>query len=413
MNILLVEDNKSLSKLISKKVELVLGYSVDCAFTLEETKSFLSSGNYDYALLDLNLPDAPNGEVVDYVLARKIPSIVLTGNIDRNVRTEILKKDIIDYVFKGSVDDVNYIISNLETITNNRGTKILVVDDSNSVRKNIKNILSSQLFEVFVAAHGEEALNILQDNSDIKLVLTDYSMPVIDGLELTKEIRKHYSKEEISIIAMSSLENEEIGIKFLKFGANDFIKKPFTREELICRIANSIEALSNVQKILNMANTDYLSGAYNRRFFFENIGSYYEDAKNHNEPMAIGMIDIDFFKKINDSYGHEVGDIAIKHLSDMLRSSTKGSDIVSRFGGEEFCVALKNIDYDDVLSFFVKLKHKISSTPIELSDGRIVDYNVSIGVATDYHDDLDDMINAADMQLYKAKKEGRNRVEFE
>jgi diguanylate cyclase (GGDEF)-like protein len=414
MKILLVEDNKALSKLMNKKLEMTLGATVAVAYTLEETRDILKDDReFDFALLDLNLPDAPNGEVVDYVLSYKIPSIVLTGNIDKSIREEIVKKDIIDYVFKSSVDDVNYIISNIETVNNNKGVKVLVVDDSAAVRKNIKQILTSQLFNVFVAAHGEEALNILEQHTDIKLVLTDYHMPVINGLELTKEIRKTYDKNAMAIIAISGIDDEDIGIKFLKFGATDFIKKPFSREELVCRVANTVEALSNIQKIYNMANTDFLSGAYNRRYFFENAAAYLDQLQEYKEPMALAMIDIDFFKKINDNYGHDVGDLAIKHLSDLLQSSSKGADIVARFGGEEFCMLLKNIDYDDVVSFFVKLKHKIASTPLELNDGRIIDFTVSIGVATEVGENIDEMINNADMNLYKAKKEGRNRVEFD
>ena len=193
--ILIVEDNKALSKLIVKKMETSLNFDVVAAYTYKEALCLLEE-NDDYfaALLDLNLPDAPDGEVVDMVLGYKIPSIVLTGSMDKEIREQILKKEVIDYVYKGNIDDVNYIFALIERLHKNQGTKVLVVDDSIAQRSQIKELLKLQMFTVLVAAHGEEALVFLENNPDIKLVLTDFNMPVIDGLELTKAIRKQKNK---------------------------------------------------------------------------------------------------------------------------------------------------------------------------------------------------------------------------
>jgi len=343
--ILIVEDNKALSKLLAKKIAQNTDFEVDVAHSLKEAQICVGKGNkYFLALLDLNLPDAPDGEVVDYIISKQIPSIVLTANVDSKTRENILKKDVIDYVYKGNMDDVNYIFTLIQRLSKNREYKVMVVDDSIPMRNGIKRILSEQMYKVFSAAHGEEALVYLNDNPDIKLILTDYNMPVIDGFELTKQVRENYSKVELSIIGVTANSDEMISSKFLKIGANDFINKPFSKEELVCRVNNAIESLEYIETISDMANTDFLTGARNRRSFFKELESYIEECKDSGEKFAVAMLDIDHFKKINDTFGHDTGDVAIKELVNIIKENIKGSDIVARFGGEEFCVLLKDID---------------------------------------------------------------------
>lgn len=410
--ILIVEDNKALSKLIAKKMEANLHFEVDVAYSLEMAKELVEGDNvYFIALLDLNLPDAPDGEVVDFMIEHKVPSIVLTGTFDKEVREQILKKNVIDYVYKGNIDDVNYIFTLIERLHKNRDIKVLVVDDSIVTRAQIKELLKQQMFQVLVAAHGEEALVFLEDNPDIKLILTDFYMPVIDGFELTKEVRKKYSKNELSIIAMTASNEELMSAKFLKIGANDFINKPFTKEEMACRMNNSLESLEYIAKIRDMAQNDFMTGLSNRRHFFETMNEYFPLAKKSGEPFALAMIDIDNFKNINDTYGHHVGDIALIELAKVLRTSIHPSDLVARFGGEEFCVVLKNTDQKRALEFFIKLRSSIAAMSIQSKEHKAFSITISTGVTFSDLESLDDVLRQADIALYNAKKNGKNRVE--
>jgi diguanylate cyclase (GGDEF)-like protein len=359
----------------------------------------------------LNLPDAPNGEVVDFMLSKKIPSIVLTANVDKKTREEMLKKDVIDYVYKGNMDDVNYIFQLIERLSKNREYKVMVVDDSITMRNEIKRILSLQMYKVFGAAHGEEALVYIKDNPDIKLVLTNYNMPVIDGFELTKTLRQEYSKMQMSIIAITASDDAMISSKFLKIGANDFINKPFTKEEIVCRVNNAIELLEYIETISDMANRDFLTGAQNRRSFFRDIESYMKECESSGEEFALAVIDIDKFKDINDTYGHDVGDVALKELVRLITESIKGSDIVARFGGEEFCVLLKDIDKSSAVELLVRLRLKIAQNVLSIK-GNEIRYTVSMGVSFCCEDGVEEMINQADTALYNAKNSGRNRVEL-
>ena len=275
-------------------------------------------------------------------------------------------------------------------------------------------MLENLFFEVITVAHGEEALGMLQAKPDISLVLTDYNMPVMNGLELTYEIRQTYSKDELCILALSGNEDSEVSALFLKHGANDYIKKPFSKEEFSCRINNSIEALENIQTIMNYANRDYLTGLYNRRYFYSAMSEYIEDVKLSGEQFAVAMIDIDHFKNVNDTYGHDIGDKVIVTVADILRSSTSPRDLVSRFGGEEFCVVLKNINRYSAQDILARIHTEVANYSLQIDKERVVNFTISIGAVL-YQDgeSLDDAINEADMLLYQAKKEGRNRLIFE
>jgi diguanylate cyclase (GGDEF)-like protein len=408
--ILVVEDNKTLAKLIAKKISSELDFEVDVAYNLSETKLFLSRYNYFLTLLDINLPDAPNGEVVDYVLEKKNHVIVLSGNIDKEFRAKMLKKNIIDYVNKSGVNDVNYIIQTIRRVQKNQNHKILVVDDSLVFRKQVQGMLENMFFKVITVAHGEEALGILNTYPDISLVLTDYHMPVLNGLELTNEIRKIYTKNDLSIIVVSSDNDDETTALFLKNGANDYIKKPFSKEEFSCRINNSIEALENIHAITNSSKRDFLTGLYNRRYFFANMPEYFQKAVEENEFFAIAMVNIDHFKKINDTYGHEAGDKVINTLADILRANTNQNDIVARFAGEEFCIVLKNSSKNSALSLFEKLREAAQNSTTLSPKGEKIKFSISIGVALNHEDTLEESINQADMMLYNAKQNGRNQV---
>ena len=410
--ILIVEDNKTLANLIAKKIKQSLKYEVDIAYKLSEAKLFLKAYTYFTTILDINLPDAPNGEVVDYVLSKKNHVLVLSANIDKDFRKQMLQKNIIDYVKKSGVEDINYIISTLQRLEKNQEHKVLVVDDSMVFRKTMKNMLENLFYNVITVAHGEEALGMLKTHPDISLVITDYNMPVMNGLELTQEIRKEHNKNDLCILAISSNNDDEVSALFLKQGANDFIKKPFSKEEFSCRVNNSVEALENIQLVTNYANRDFLTGLYNRRYFFKNMQTYVENTQDSAEEFAVAMIDIDHFKNINDKYGHDIGDHVIVGLSEILRTTTSHKDIVARFGGEEFCVVIKDINKDGASNVFERLRKAVENYVYVTEKDERIKFTISIGASMFVHDTLDETINEADMMLYNAKQNGRNQVVF-
>lgn len=411
--ILIVEDNKALAKLIAKKMEDNIEMQVDVAHSLAEAQAFLTKAkDYFITLLDLNLPDAPNGEVVDFVASKGLPIIVLTGSMDDKTRETFMDKDIVDYVYKGNMSDVNYIFHMIDRLKNNKQYKVMVVEDVMQTRNDVKKILQNLQFQVFTAAHGEEAMNYFADNPDIKLVVSDYGMPVKDGLEVLKELREQKDKNELGVIMMTSANENVSGAVFLKNGANDFIAKPFLKEELICRVNNTIENMENINKIANFANKDFLTGLFNRRYFYDDMQEYLASLEENPMPYAAAVIDVDGLKNINDKYGQDSGDKILKLLAKKLIDDTKSSDIAARFGGGEFCVLLKNVSQEDAVKFFVGLRAAIASNPVNIKN-ESVKISVSIGVTfgkSDYN--VDEILELADEALYRAKQNGRNRVEI-
>jgi len=250
--ILIVEENKALANLLSKKISDSLDYAVDIAYSFNEAKLFLRQYQYFLTLISVSSSTPIDGGAVDYALAKGQKVIVLSTNMDKDFREKTLQKNILDYVRNSGAEDIRYVIQSVQRLKKNKEHRVLLVDDSLVIRKQMQTLLQNLNFKVIAVAHGEEALGMLKTHDDFSLVITDYNMPVMDGLELTKEIRAMHDKKRLPIIVLSSDNDDSTIAQFLKKGANDYIKKPFSKEEFSCRINNSIETLEYIKLI-----TDY------------------------------------------------------------------------------------------------------------------------------------------------------------
>ncbi|MCP4109248.1 MAG: diguanylate cyclase [Desulfobacteraceae bacterium] len=409
--ILLVEDSDFFGTIVKKEIETKLNFEVVWVKTYSDTLKLLSDNtkNFFIGLLDLNLPDALEGEIVDMVISKNIPSIVFTGEFSDEVRDHIWSKRVIDYVLKEGPHNITYLISLIRNIFRNKKIKVLVVDDSKFSRKQICDLLAVHRYHLFEAGDGIEALRIIKKNPDIKMVITDYSMPNMDGFRLTNKIRLMHSKEELAIIGISARGSNILSAKFIKNGANDFIAKPFLTEEFYCRVSQNIDIIEQFDMIKNLSNQDYLTGLCNRRYFFETGDKLYENINRQRTSITIAMIDIDDFKRINDTFGHEAGDKVITNVAHVLRDNFRKTDIVSRFGGEEFCVLAKNMDQYDASKIFDQVRKAVESSEVDI-DGKKINVTVSVGVCSESMESLEAMIKQADLCLYKAKQDGKNMV---
>jgi len=412
--VLVVDDSQTVLTLL--KIEIQKHSDIDPYFakSYKEAMNLLREhhGDFHAALLDLSLPDAPNGEIVKLANSHNIPSVVLTGTIDKKLQDSIAKKDVIDVILKNDTASIRFAITAISRTLKNYNRTILVVDDSSLYRETIKRSLIKINLNVIEACDGLEALAILEKNKDkISLIVTDYEMPNMNGLDLTFKIRETYKKDQLGIIAISSVEAQDIISKFLKFGANDFINKPFSHNEIITRVNSNLELLELFGQIKDMANKDFLTGAYNRRYFFDSGDSIYAKAKRKKTPLAVAMIDIDKFKNINDTYGHDVGDEAIKEIKTILDANLRSSDLMARFGGEEFCILLEDITIENTEILFEKIRKCFEDNVIS-THGIEIKYTISTGICYGLSDSLEEMIKLSDEALYLAKESGRNRVEI-
>ena len=411
VEILLVEDAKFFRSVIKSQIEKQLGFTVTCAETYAEAVTILDERADDFflALLDLNLPDAPKGEIIDVVIEKSVPSIVFSGQFNEELRDHLMQQNIIDYVVKDSPASIEYVISTVKRLYNNQSVKVLLADDSKTARYQMRSLLERYKFNVLEATDGLEALKLLDENPDVLLVITDYNMPKLDGFEFTKKIRSHYSKRQLCIIGVSTYGNHALSAKFIKVGANDFITKPFLNEEFFCRVSQNIEMLEHIRALESSLITDYLTGLRNRRYLFERGEAMLEECRNEGGFLIAAMLDIDFFKKINDSFGHDGGDEALKAVSNYLRHYFNDIGVASRFGGEEFCILIHQDHTDDIEDIFETVRQNIENLNISYGN-RALKVTLSIGISWRKTADLETLINAADQCLYKAKDKGRNQV---
>lgn len=410
--VLLKESDAAFAKAVAAKIFKDLNCEVHIVKDFAELKEALedSDNSYFIGIFDYVSDASEDMEAMDFALSKSLPIIAMTQSFDDDTRDILLSKNIVDYVLKRSVDDIDYLIRLIRQVARNSTIEVLVVEDSSVYRKKLANILKNQLFITYEAKGGEEAIEIIKEHENIKLVLTDYLMPKMDGFELVTRLRKTKSKDELAIIVISSDTSEIVVSKFLKFGASDYIKKPFSKEEFICRINNHIEYISLVEFHKELANYDFLTGLYNRKYLVDAGKTLHANAMRGNIEFIVGVLDIDNFKSINDRYGHDVGDMVIKDFARLLKGCFRSSDILCRFGGEEFCVLLTNVD-DQYIDFtFGKLIHSVRNSEIVSKQQEIIRYTVSIGVCATLQDSFDEMIKIADEKLYEAKRAGKDRM---
>ena len=409
-NILIVDDSKTICETLKQMITEELDLNVVIASTKKECEQKLLEykQNIVVAIVSLALKDAPNGEVIDSISKFEVPSIVLTGS--STMKENFLKeKYIIDYVLKEGRFAYQYIINLVKRIITNYQLEVLVVDDSKTIALQTVNLLKRYQLKCYYAQDGIEALKILKEKKDIKLVFTDFNMPNLNGLELTKEIRKEYSKDELAIVIMTSDHSHNIVAQFLKYGANDFLYKGFSEEEFFARLNSNLETLELFQTIKDKANKDYMTGMFNRRYFFDEGDELYTDAVRDGDTVGVAMFDIDKFKNINDTYGHDIGDIAICEVATIVNKHFTKDAIISRFGGEEFCVIQSKVDKNLFVEVLENIRKEFETNVIKTPKGDI-NYTVSVGYTFDAGSSLDDMVNGSDDGLYIAKNEGRNQV---
>lgn len=407
--LLVIEDSAPIAKVI-KKIATSLKYQVVIANTFAAVKEYLYNNGNDFfaATIDYSLPDALDGEAIPYVLSLGIPSVVMTAKMDDNTRQKILAQPVIDYIPKENNHAFSYLKRILQWQLTNSKQSILVVDDSMSARNHIYELLRRRNFTVYKAEHGQEALTILAAHKDIKMVITDLEMPVMDGIELTNKIRKHHSREQIAIIGISGATNGVHSARFIKNGADDFLRKPFCPEEFYCRITQTLDSLNNIEHIQKAANTDFLTELPNRRAFIRDAAQAIQYFINNQIPYAFAMLDIDHFKKVNDNYGHDAGDHILKVMALYLRKFF-GSAQIARLGGEEFAIVASGDNEEEIFTRLDNFRRTISAVQVSF-DNKKINFSVSIGVVFNSDALLESQMSLADEALYFSKENGRNLV---
>lgn len=408
--ILVVEDSAIVMKVLKHVLAGSSIFQPVYATSFADAKSVVEgkAGEFFAALIDLNLPDAPDGEVVDYTLENAIPTIVLTGSFSEERRSKLLAKGIVDYVTKEGRFSYEYALSVLERLVKNQNIKVLVVDDSGTARRFISTLLRIHMYQVLEATDGVQAIKLLLDHPDVRLLITDYNMPRMDGCELVKNIRHKYEKTDLVIIGLSSENERSLSARFIKNGANDFLRKPFQHEEFYCRVSHNVEFLELIESIKDLVNRDDLTSAYNRKYFYQQSAQLFDEAKSNGVPISVGVMDLDNFRLINDDYGNDAGDGVLKGVANEL-NTLLAHFIFARTGGNEFSVVMPGLNNDKALSFVEKVRQILCSNAIESGEYSIA-ISCSAGVSSDVSGSIDDLLKSAVDCLHRAKEAGGGLV---
>lgn len=299
---------------------------------------------------------------------------------------------------------------------------ILIAEDDPVSRMLLEKILVKAGYEVATVSNGREALESFSKKF-FPIVLTDWMMPQMDGLQLCREIRKNVSTGYVFIFILTARDSVDDLVAGLEAGADDYLIKPFNRAELIARLKTATRVLE-LEKSLKDANeeirilsiTDTLTKCYNRTYMDEQLPKELKRAIRYNHPISLVMVDIDHFKRVNDTYGHQAGDEVLKEfvrsINKLIRSDV---DWVARYGGEEFLVVFPETDFERAEALAERLRREISQKTIQINEEEIrvtASFGVSGFTSSPSLKEVsyEAMISLADESLYKAKEEGRNRV---
>ena len=300
-----------------------------------------------------------------------------------------------------------------------RKPKLLIVDDSATIRATLSRAVGDE-FDSIEATNGKEALQFLREDLCIDLVVTDLAMPEMDGYDLIREMRAHESARLINmpVIVVTGANDTAAREKAFIAGANDFIAKTSDHVEFLARVrahvklAQTIQELEQSRRYLKeQADTDPLTKLANRRSFFASASTGLAQMQRQNEHFSIVILDIDHFKRINDTYGHQAGDVVLQQLAMVLSMAIREGDSLARIGGEEFVVASPYTNRLAAIVLSERLRKAVESSEF-MHEGNRIPVTISLGVASKNSDDddVDKLLAIADSRLYLAKQKGRNRI---
>ncbi|XQA67551.1 diguanylate cyclase [Xanthomonas sacchari] len=411
--ILLVENSRTFTDLLRAAIEQRVELPVVVVSTLAEAAAALDDGGpWFLALTGLVLADGDRDTVVDFFVARGLPTVVVSGVYDESLRKRILTQQIIDFVLKNAPDSIDYLAWLVQRLARNRSITALVVDDSPSARAYAASLLSMYGYRVVEAADGAAGLRAIEANPSIRLAVVDQEMPGMEGVEFTRRLRALRARDMLAVIGLSGNNDPSLVPRFLKNGANDFLRKPFSREEFFCRVSQNVDQLELIGTLQDLATRDFLTSLPNRRHFLEQSQRVLAKWLVRQEPVCVAMLDIDHFKHINDTFGHEAGDEALRAVAATLAAHARPQDMVARFGGEEFCMLVPGLAPAAAADYFETLRARIADLAIPLGT-QTLRLTISIGVSSSgpQRQTLHPLLTEADKYLYLAKAGGRNRVE--
>jgi two-component system cell cycle response regulator len=448
--VLVVDDMPANVKLLEARL-LAEYFDVATAMNGADALAICERAECDIVLLDVMMPDMDGFEVCRRLKANPfthhIPVVMVTALDSPADRVRGLEAGADDFLTK-PVSDIALIarvrsLARLKMMTDElrmravtskeigiqnaesealsdtgREGRILIVDDRPSSHERLTSILTAE-HNVDCEDNPNEALfHAAEGNYD--LIIVSLGLENFDALRLCSQVRSLERTRNVPILAICGAEDSARMVRGLEIGVNDYLMRPVDKNELLARVRTQIrkkrytERLrDNVQMSIEMAIIDPLTGLYNRRYMESHLAALVHQAAARGKPLTSLVLDIDYFKSVNDTYGHDAGDDVLREFATRVRKSIRGIDLACRCGGEEFVIVMPETDIAVAATVAERLRRRIASEPFPISQGtRSIQVTISIGVATlDAADDNgSSILKRADQALYRAKRDGRNRV---
>ncbi|KKC38870.1 response regulator PleD [Devosia epidermidihirudinis] len=360
--------------------------------------------------LEVGADDFLTKPVDDMQLMARVKSLVRLKSLTDELRARAMTGQQI------AIEDALRAMDNISTV----GGSILIIDTDERHAERIKGYLSPEHKVDILTQPADAVFQVTGAHYELALVtmaLTDF-----DPLRVCSQIRTLEHTRTLPIILMADESDKPRVVRALDLGVNDFIMRPVERNELSARVRTQIrrqryalELRQSVHNTMALAVTDDMTGLYNRRYFERHLTVMLGKAQSQDRDMALMILDIDHFKAVNDTYGHDVGDAVLKEFSARMKRNIRGVDLACRFGGEEFVVMMPDTDVQQADVVAERVRQAISERGFDVGVGRPLSVTVSVGVAL-YEggtDTPESLIKRADVALYRAKHEGRNRVVFD
>jgi two-component system cell cycle response regulator len=447
--ILVVDDVPANVKLLEARLSAEY-FDVVTASCGRDALAICERAECDIVLLDVMMPDMDGFEVCrrlkSGLTTHHIPVVMVTALDQPSDRVNGLNAGADDFLTK-PVSDVALIarvrsLSRLKMMTDElrmravtsreigiesperealaeagRDGRILMVDNRPALSERIVAMLSAEHSVEMEADPAEALFHAAEGDYDLLIVSLD--LDNFDGLRLCSQLRSLERTRNVPVLAITEGDSSTRLVRALEIGVNDYVVRPADKNELMARVRTQIrkkrytERLrDNVQMSIEMAITDALTGLYNRRYMETHVGTLVEQALARGKPLTVLILDIDYFKAINDTYGHDAGDDVLREFAIRIRKSIRGIDLACRYGGEEFVVVMPETDLAVATIVAERLRRKIAGERFTIEQGaRSVEVTISVGIAgLGPSDSAASVIKRADQALYRAKREGRNRV---
>jgi two-component system cell cycle response regulator len=425
MRILFIEPSKTFQKIIDGELKSQ-DIEYDLVSTAAQAIEILSNQNFDLICMSLYLPDEIHGLDLCKQLRQSrttelTPILLLTAEDDQELHNQAFKLGVTEIFHKQNIEGLLQYITHLyqqSSLYNKVSGKVLYVEDMQSQAEVVKTILQDTGFTVVHYLTAEAAFKDFC-RSDYDLLVTDVILQGdMSGLGLVRAIRSTEGRKGmIPILALSGIEHDSRKMELLRSGVNDYVSKPVLPEEVVMRVKNLVrtkqlldESEEHKTYLHTLAMTDRLTGLYNRHYLFDSMKKILTHTGRETPSISSIMMDVDHFKKINDTHGHQVGDLVLQQIAEVLKAEMREGDIAARFGGEEFLLILFECDQKAASEKADSFRQKIA----DLNPAGIA-VTASFGVAfyevqPDEIDPFESLLKGADRAVYAAKKQGRNQV---